>query len=216
MDTAAAPQSAAPAVYNATAGFIAALAGAALFSLVFWATSENGPMPVHWPEWTSNPVHLTPLFALPLGLFWMANGRLKAPGLVFFLVGMTAAHWLAMTETISVAQSARTDHLEGVIAGATGGAIGSVGTWLVLMLMGPAFRTPKAAAVMAVAAVLLIAIGAYGIGVGSLSNLMALLTGKPFQGPELEPGSLVLALYLPWQAVYGAALVNLFRAHRAA
>jgi hypothetical protein len=205
MDTPARP-------YSTAAGLLAVAVGAVLFSLAFWATSEGGPAPVHWPELFQTPTHLTLLFALPPCLYWMRTGRLKTPGVLFLILGMTLVHWAAMSQAVGVGVSPRADHLEVVIAGATGGAIGSVGTWLLLMLMSPAFRTGRAAAVMAVAAVLLTAIGAYGVGVGSPSNLAALLSGKPFEGAELEPAKLVVALYLPWQLVYGAAMVVLFKA----
>lgn len=205
MDTASKP-------YNTATGLLAAVLGAALFSGAFWVTSEGGPIPVEWPEIFSSPVHFTPLFALPLGLFWLGGRRLGVMGLLVLAVGMTLVHWLAMTEAISVAQSARQDHLEGVVAGATGGAIGSVGTWLLLILMGPAFRTARAASLMAFGAILLIAIGAYGVGIGSFANLGALVGGRPFTGPELQPADLIVNLYLPWQVVYGATLVALFRA----
>jgi len=219
MDTPAASEatSAAPAAYNLTGGLAAAAVGAALFSLAFWATSETGPVPVNWPEWTSTPVHLTALFALPLCLFWMGNGRMKPAGLLVIIVAMTAVHWLAMYEAIQIATANTSDasHNSGLMAGAAGGAIGAAGTWLVLMLMSRDFRTPKAIALMLVSAVLLALIGAYGIGVGSPSSLVALVTGAQFQSPELDPPSLTMSLYLPWQLVYGITLVKLFKSHRA-
>lgn len=222
MDTPAAAEAtsgapASPAAYSLAGGIVAAVVGAVLFSLVFWATSETGPIPINWPEWTSTPVHLTALFALPLCLFWMGNGRMKPAGLLVIVVGMTAVHWLAMYEAIQIATANTSDagHNSGLLAGAAGGAIGAVGTWLVLMLMSGDFRTPKAIALMLVSAVLLALIGAYGIGVGSLTSLVALVTGAQFQSPELDPPSLTMSLYLPWQLVYGVTLVKLFKAHRA-
>jgi hypothetical protein len=200
--------------HHPIAGLVAAIVGAVLFSLAFWATSEAGPAPVHWPDWMSNPVHFTVLFALPPGLFLLRSGRLKAAGLVALIVGMTAAHWLAMRTAITVATANDQGGMGAVLGGLAGGAIGAAGTFAFLMLLGETLRTPRAISLMAVATIVLALLGAYGVGVGSPSNLIALLSGQSFEGPQLDPTRLIGTLYLPWQIVYGAALILLIRDHQ--
>lgn len=201
-------------VYNRTLAFAASILGAVLFSTVFWGTSEAGPLPVNWPEWMSTPVQLTVLFALPLGLVLASGGRLKAPGLIWLIGAMTVVHWFAMTAAIEVATSNDQERNGQLLGGLAGGTVGAVGSWIMLMLLGPAFRTGKALSLMAIATVVLALIGAYGIGVGSLANLLSLIGGGAFAAPDLEPASLTVALYLPWQIAYGAALASLFEPHR--
>lgn len=201
-------------VYNRTLAFASAILGALLFSAVFWGTSEAGALPVNWPDWMSPPVQLTVLFALPMGLVLASGGRLKAPGLVWLIAAMTVVHWWAMWAAIEVATSNDQANHGGLLGGLAGGAVGAAGSWVMLMLLGPAFRTGRALSMMLVATVVLALIGAYGIGVGSLANLVSLVGGRAFPAPELDPPSLIVALYLPWQIAYGAALASLFEHHR--
>jgi hypothetical protein len=202
-------------VYNRTLAFAAAILGAVLFSVVFWGTSEAGPLPVNWPDWMSPPVQLTVLFALPLGLVLASGGRLRLLGVIWLIAAMTVVHWWAMWAAIEVATSNDQGNNGGLLGGLAGGAVGATGSWIMLMLLGPAFRTGKALSLMLAATVVLALIGGYGVGVGSLANLLSLIGGRTFPAPELDPPGLIVALYLPWQTAYGAALASLFEQHRA-
>ena len=201
-------------VYNRTLAFAGSILGAVLFSVVFWGTSDLGPLPVNWPEWMSPPVQLTALFALPLALVLASGGRLKAMGVIWLIGAMTFVHWWAMWAAIEVATSNDQGSKGGLLGGLSGGAVGAVGSWIMLMLLGPAFRTGKAVSMMLIATIVLALIGAYGIGVGSLANLLSLTGGRAFPAPELDPSTLTVTLYLPWQIAYGAALASLFEHHR--
>lgn len=200
--------------YNRTLAFAASILGAVLFSVVFWGTSEGGPAPVNWPDWMSPPVQLTFLFALPLGLVLASGQRLRAKGVLYFIAVMTLVHWWAMWAAIEVATSSDQGDRGGLLGGLAGGALGAAGSWIMLMLLGPAFRTGKALATMLAATIVLALIGGYGVGVGSLANLLSLIGGRAFQGPDLDPPGLIVTLYLPWQIAYGAALASLFEHHR--
>jgi hypothetical protein len=201
--------------YNRTLAFTASILGAVLFSAAFWATSDGGPMPVNWPDWMSSPVQFTVLFALPLGLVLSSMGRLKPMGLVYLLLAMTAVHWWAMSAAIEVATANDYGRFGGVLGGLAGGALGAVGSWVMLMLMGSGFRSAKAVPIMLTATIGLAIIGAYGVGIGSFANLVAFIGGREFASPDLNPPSLIVTLYLPWQIAYGAALASLFEHHRA-
>lgn len=201
--------------YNRTLAFTASILGAVLFSAAFWVTSEGGPVPVNWPDWMSTPVQFTPLFALPLGLLLSNMGRLKPVGLIYLLLAMTAVHWWAMWAAIEVATANDYGRFGGVFGGLAGGAVGAVGSWAALMLLGSGFRSAKAFSIMLAATVGLALIGAYGVGIGSFANLLALIGGREFASPDLDPPSLIVTLYLPWQIAYGAALASLFEHHRA-
>lgn len=210
------PAPAAPTAYSLPLAALAAVAGAVLFSLVFWATSEGGPVPIKWPEVFQPPVHLTPLFAMPLCLYWMKTGRLKLPGVLALMAVMTAAHWVAMEEAVRFATTSGNDvgHKGGLGAGLIGGAAGSFGTFFLIRRFGEAFRTVPAMTLMLIGIALLAALGAYGLGIGSPANLIAWVSGREFQNPEIEPNSLIVALYLPWQILYGLVLARLFQDHR--
>ena len=119
-----------------------------------------------------------------------------------------------MWAAIEVATSNDRGNMGGLLGGLAGGALGAAGSWIMLMPLGRAFRTGKALSLMLVATVVLALIGAYGIGVGSLANLLSLVGGRPFPAPDLDPPSLIVSLYLPWQIAYGAALASLFEHHR--
>ena len=164
-----------------------------------------------------NPYLTTPLFTVPLAVVLFRLGRIGIAGAVVLVLGTTVAHFLALvaavssyeptpmfaTEAARAADAARAQ-LNAFACGAAGGAMGAAVSFAFIATLAPGLRDRRRLTDNALATLGLAALGAIGLGV-------QLLRGNT----NMDPPGLIFLLYVPWQTVFGYAIVSAFKEHQA-
>jgi hypothetical protein len=164
---------------------------------------------------------LTPLFTLPLALELWRQKRIGWGGAVYFIFALSLFHFIAIAladgaypiscETLAIdvppphnpplpceaPQTAAFQHVfYAAKAGAIGGLAGAALSFAGLLLFYPRLRRARPLLLMAVATILLTALGALGLS---------------FTMPEHKtPLQFAEQLFVPWQMLFGLALLALF------
>jgi hypothetical protein len=205
----------APESLNWPLALTALIVGAGLFAAV---DVESGLTSSFLTELTAL---LTPLFTLPLTLELWRQKRIGWGGAVYFVFALSLFHFIAIAladgaypiscETLldyippphtpplpcEAPQTAAFQHVfYAAKAGATGGLAGAALSFAGLLVFYPRLRRARPLALMTVATILLTALGALGLS---------------FTMPEHKtPLQFAEQLFVPWQMVFGLAVLALF------
>ena len=215
-------------------GLACVVLGAAVFAWMVVNTEIGAPPPGRMAG--TDPrlaFFLTPAFLLPILVYGAFTRRLSLGWAFLLLIGITVFHGIALQaagltyraytpnpiERIVLDgadyQRYRAEHAAELLARArrtalTGGLLGgALGAGASMLLLAPALKQRNLAFAL-VATIVLAAVGAFGLSDLSHGPLVGHL---PESKPSLE---YALRLFLPWQLVFGAAIVWMMAAEPAA